>query len=164
MKFLVIAPVTVGFGVGLAVLWAMTTDAGRRWRNKVRDRVASITARPGFRAIKSSDMDWTRNQQHRDLVTYFMKPLFQNTRTGDSIMLVRYPAGEMNPSHTHPVGHGMYVLQGTLVTHRGTFGRDTFVWFPANEVMFHGAGPDEDLIVVFTTNVDSRIEYVRDKN
>ena len=30
------------------------------------------------------------------------------------VRLVRYPAGAINPSHTHPCAHGMYVLEGTL--------------------------------------------------
>jgi hypothetical protein len=32
------------------------------------------------------------------------------------------------------------VLEGELVTHKGTFGPGSFVWFPEGEVMEHGAG------------------------
>ena len=75
--------------------------------------------------------------------------------TGMEIRLVRYPAGVINPPHTHPCGHGMYVLEGTLVTHRGSFGPGSFVWFPEGEVMEHGASADGDVTVVFITNKHS---------
>lgn len=67
------------------------------------------------------------------------KDLFQDLETGMEIRLVRYPAGFVNPLHTHPCGHGMFVLEGTLATRRGTFGPGSFVWFPEGEPMEHGA-------------------------
>ena len=73
---------------------------------------------------------------------------------------MRYPAGVINPRHTHPRGHGMYVLKGTLVTHKGRFPPGTFVWFPEGEVMEHGASAGEDVVVVFVTNKGFRIDYV----
>ena len=57
------------------------------------------------------------------------------------IRLVRYPAGVINPLHTHPCGHGMYVLEGQLVTHKGTFGPGYFVWFPEGETMSTAPAP-----------------------
>ena len=65
----------------------------------------------------------------------------------------------MNPSHTHPCGHGLYVLEGELVTHKGKYGPGTFVWFPEGEVMEHGAGPAGDVTVLFVTNKRFRIDY-----
>lgn len=53
----------------------------------------------------------------------------------------------------------MFVLEGNLVTHRGTPGLGFFVWFPERETMEHGASADED-IVVFITNEAFRIEYL----
>ena len=41
------------------------------------------------------------------------------------VRLVRYPAGAINPMHTHPYAHGMYVLEGTLVTQDGQYGQGT---------------------------------------
>ncbi len=90
----------------------------------------------------------------------FRKDLFQDPETGMEIRLVLYPAGFLNPLHTHPCGHGMFVLEGTLVTHRGNFGPGNFVWFPEGEVMEHGASADGDVIVVFITNKPFRIDYV----
>jgi len=76
------------------------------------------------------------------------------------VRLVRYPAGFLNPRHTHPCGHGMFVLEGTLATHRGTFGAGSFVWFPEGEPMEHGATADRDVVVLFITNKAFRIDYL----
>jgi quercetin dioxygenase-like cupin family protein len=80
--------------------------------------------------------------------------------TGMLVRLVRYPAGVINPAHTHPCGHWMYVLEGTLATHKGDFGPGSFVWFPEGEVMEHGATAAGDVVVVFITNKPFRIDYV----
>src|SRR6201989_3068835 len=90
----------------------------------------------------------------------YRKNLFTDEETGMEIRLVRYPAGIINPAHTHPCGHGMYVLEGTLVTHTGSFPPGSFVWFPEGEVMEHGASAEGDVTVVFVTNKKFRIDYV----
>jgi quercetin dioxygenase-like cupin family protein len=161
MKLLALGPVTVGFGFCLAALWATRTPIVHGWLGKLRDRLQQLTTRVDFKAISAHELQWSRNQLNQHVVTYFMKPLFQNPRTGEVTMLVRYPAGQLNPSHVHPVGHSMYVLQGSLVTHRGTFGPHTYVWFPPNEVMHHGAGPDEDLVALFTVGRNFRTDYLQ---
>ena len=92
----------------------------------------------------------------------FRKELYTDPETGALIRLVRYPAGVINPRHTHPCGHGMYVLEGKLVTHVGTFGPGTFVWFPEGEVMEHGASSEGDVTVLFVTNKAFRIDYVEE--
>jgi quercetin dioxygenase-like cupin family protein len=160
-RLLAIGPVTVGFGFGLAALWAIRTPIVHSWLAKLRERPQQLTTHVGFKAISAHEVDWSRNQLNQHVVTYFMKPQFQHPKTGEVTMLIRYPAGQMNPSHVHPVGHGMYVLQGSLVTHRGTFGPHTFVWFPPNEVMHHGAGPEEDLLALFTVGRDFRTDYAQ---
>ena len=48
---------------------------------------------------------------------------------GGALKLI-YRAGWTNPWHTHPCAHGIYVLDGSLATHQGTFGPGSFVWFP----------------------------------
>lgn len=167
MKTLVLTPIAigVGFGIsfGLTALWGATTELGKQWLREIASRLGSMFERQGFEATLVHELQWSGNQSNRDRVSYFMKPLFNDARSGRVTMLVRYPAGEMNPQHTHPVGHGMYVLRGTLVTHRGSFGPDTFVWFPPHEAMTHGAGPDEDLVALFMTSRNLKTSYVRDK-
>ena len=73
----------------------------------------------------------------------FRKELHIDPDTGAEIRMVRYPAGFVNPNHTHPCGHGLFVLEGTLVTHKGSFGPGTFVWFPEGEAMEHGATAED---------------------
>jgi quercetin dioxygenase-like cupin family protein len=113
-----------------------------------------------FLAIDAARLPW--QERYHDAVgkAIFRKELFTDPDTGMQVRLVRYPAGVINPAHTHPCGHGMYVLEGTLVTHRGAFGPGSFVWFPEGEVMEHGASADGDVVVVFVTNKPFRIDYV----
>src|SRR4051794_27536519 len=57
-------------------------------------------------------------------------PLLNDPETGVMLVKMVYRAGFTNTWHTHPCGHGIYVLDGTLKTHQGTFGPGSFVWFP----------------------------------
>jgi quercetin dioxygenase-like cupin family protein len=113
-----------------------------------------------FLAIDANQLPWEERFNEHIGKALYRKELFSDPETGMLVRLVRYPAGVINPSHTHPCGHGMYVLEGTLVTHKGQFGRGSFVWFPEGEVMEHGASADGDVVVVFITNKAFRIDYV----
>jgi quercetin dioxygenase-like cupin family protein len=110
--------------------------------------------------INTVETEWEERFNEKIGRSLFRKELFDDPETGMMIRLVRYPAGVINPSHTHPCGHGMYVLEGKLVTHQGTYGPGAFVWFPEGEVMEHGASPEGDVTVVFITNKRFRIDYV----
>ena len=118
-----------------------------------------MTASP-FVAIDSNPLPWEERPNERIGRSLFRKELFVDPETGMEIRLVRYPAGVVNPDHTHPCGHGMYVLEGMLVTHKGTYGPGSFVWFPEGEVMEHGASAEGDATVMFVTNKSFRIDYV----
>lgn len=113
-----------------------------------------------FLAIDTAQLPWTESFNEHVGKALYRKELFSDPDTGMLVRLVRYPAGVINPNHTHPCGHGMYVLEGTLVTHNGRFGPGAFVWFPEGEVMEHGASADGDVVVVFITNKAFRIDYV----
>jgi len=111
-------------------------------------------------AIDTRSMPWEERFNERIGRALFRKELYTDPETSAVIRLVRYPAGVINPRHTHPCGHGMYVLEGKLVTHAGTFGPGTFVWFPEGEVMEHGASTEGDVTVLFVTNKAFRMDYV----
>ena len=113
--------------------------------------------------VDTKAMPWDERFNERIGRALYRKELYTDRETGAEIRLVRYPAGVINPSHTHPCGHGMYVLEGRLVTHAGTYGPGTFVWFPEGEVMEHGASAEGDVVVVFVTNKPFRIDYVTEK-
>lgn len=111
-------------------------------------------------AIDSNALPWEERFNERIGRSLYRKNLFIDPETGMEIRLVRYPAGIINPRHTHPCAHGMYVLEGTLQTHTGTYGPGSFVWFPEGEAMEHGATAEADVVVVFITNKPFRIDYV----
>jgi quercetin dioxygenase-like cupin family protein len=113
-----------------------------------------------FFALITQDLPWEPRHNEKLNKLMFRKELHIDPDTGQEIRIVKYPAGFVNPNHTHPCGHGLYVLEGNLVTHKGTFGPGTFVWFPEGEVMEHGATPDADVTVLFITNKPFRIDYV----
>jgi quercetin dioxygenase-like cupin family protein len=92
-----------------------------------------------FYAIDTEAQPWEQRRNEKLGRAIFRKDLYNDPETGVEIRLVRYPAGLVNPAHTHPCGHGLYVVEGELVTHKGTFGPGSFVWFPEGEVMEHGA-------------------------
>ena len=113
-----------------------------------------------FFAIDTADQPWEERFNERIGRALFRKNLYTDPDSGMEIRIVCYPAGIINPAHTHPCGHGMYVLSGTLVTHKGEFGPGCFVWFPEGEAMEHGASAAGDVTVVFITNKSFRIDYV----
>ncbi|MCA9009164.1 MAG: cupin domain-containing protein [Planctomycetaceae bacterium] len=113
-----------------------------------------------FVAIDTNHMPWEERFNEKVARALFRKELYSDPETGMTVRLVRYPAGVVNPNHTHPCGHAMFVLEGNLVTHRGTFGPGSFVWFPEGETMEHGASAEADVVVVFITNKSFRIDYV----
>jgi quercetin dioxygenase-like cupin family protein len=110
--------------------------------------------------VNANEAGWEERFNEKIGKSLFRKELFSDPDTGMIVRLVRYPAGVINPKHTHPCGHGMYVLEGGLVTHEGTYGPGTFVWFPEGTVMEHGAGPEADAVVFMVTNKSFRIDYV----
>jgi quercetin dioxygenase-like cupin family protein len=116
--------------------------------------------KPRLVVVDTKGIPWAEVFNDRIGRALFRKDLFTDPETGVTIRLVRYPAGVINPEHTHPCGHGMFVLEGNLMTHRGTFGPGTFVWFPEGEVMEHGASAEGDVTVLFVTNKAFRIDYV----
>ena len=109
-------------------------------------------------AIDANALPWEERfiPQGRPL---YRKDLITDPETGVEVRMVRYPAGFMNPWHTHPCAHGMFVLEGTLVTHAGCYGPGSFVWFPEGTRMQHGASADQDVTVLFITNKHFEIHY-----
>jgi quercetin dioxygenase-like cupin family protein len=112
-------------------------------------------------ALNVAEMPWQERFNEKIGRALYRKDLYLDPANGMEIRLVRYPSGVINPAHTHPCGHGMYVLEGTLVTHRGRYGPNSFVWFPEGEVMEHGASAEGDVTVVFITNKAFRIDYAQ---
>ena len=160
------------FLVVLAVLACMNTGCNPHSRQSAstvpsaqQSRALSSNAQPAptpapFTAIAVDSVAWEKVNMHPPL-EWFRKRLVTDTAAkGMYISLLRYPAGVINPQHTHPHPHGFFVLDGQLVTNRGTFGPGTFVWFPAGEVIYHGAGRDKDMVALFISGAPFEINYV----
>lgn len=113
----------------------------------------------GFFAVDTAAMPWEEKNNPHLPAPIYRKVLHTDPETGVFFQIVRYPRGIVNPSHTHPCAHAMYVLEGTLVTHRGSFGPGTFVWFPEGEVMAHGAGDGGDVVAMLVSNKAFSINY-----
>lgn len=110
-------------------------------------------------AIDVSSLPWEDVFNAQTGRTIHRKDLLSDPDTGMMIRVVRYPAGFINPLHTHHCGHGMYVLEGVLVTHEGRYGQGSFVWFPEGMEMEHGATAEEAVTVLFITNKVFDIHY-----
>ncbi len=110
-------------------------------------------------SINTNTQEWEARFNETLGKTLYRKNLITDPDTGMEVRLVKYPAGVMNKTHTHPCAHGMYVLEGTLVTHDGQFGPGCFVWFPEGQVMEHGATAGADVTVLFITNKPFEIHY-----
>ncbi len=73
-------------------------------------------------SIDATALPWEEHYSDFLGKTIYRKNLITDPDTGMEVRIVRYPAGVMNKLHVHPCAHGMYVLEGFLVTHAGTFG------------------------------------------
>jgi quercetin dioxygenase-like cupin family protein len=108
----------------------------------------------------SNTMPWQLRHIEELDAEIAVKPLVEDPDTGMSAMKLKYFAGFTNSWHTHNCAHGMYVLDGVLKTHVGSFGPGSFVWFPEGMTMEHGATQDNDVTVLFITNKPLDIHYV----
>jgi len=114
---------------------------------------------PPLIAVDTAAVPWEERTIQKNGLRIFRKELLTDPDTGMLVRIVRYPAGVVNPRHTHPCAHGMYVLEGTLVTHAGSYGPGHLVWFSEGEPMEHGATADADVTVLFFTNKPFEIHY-----
>jgi quercetin dioxygenase-like cupin family protein len=117
----------------------------------------------GMIAIDTTTMAWEERFQAFLGRSNYRKQLLQDPDTGMEIKLLRYPAGFTTTWHTHRCAHGMYVLEGTLVTHAGSFGPGAFVWFPEGMRMEHGATASTDVVMLFITNKKFDIHFLAEE-
>ena len=111
-------------------------------------------------SIDTNTMEWEERFNEAAGKRLYRKDLFKDPDTGMGVTITKYPAGFINPTHDHPCAHGMYVLEGILHTSEGDFGPGSFVWFPEGKIMWHGATPEQDVIIVFISNKTFAINYL----
>ena len=93
-------------------------------------------------SIDTNKQPWERRELPEIDASFLVKLLVADSETGMRVLKVCYKAGFTNISHWHNCAHGMYVLDGVLVTSADNFGPGSFVWFPEGTTMFHGAQND----------------------
>ena len=113
-----------------------------------------------FFSLDAGSLPWEERMNPHLPAPIYRKVLHTDSETGIFFQIVRYPKGVVNPDHTHPCAHAMYVLDGTLVSHAGRHGPGSFVWFPEGEVMRHGATAENDVTVLLVSNKAFAIQYV----
>jgi quercetin dioxygenase-like cupin family protein len=111
-------------------------------------------------AVDTNSQEWVAFPIPEQGVELPAMPLIDDPDTGMQVMKIIYRAGWTNPWHFHSCAHGIYVLEGSLVTHQGTYGPGSFVWFPEGGIMEHGATADADCTFLFITNKPFDIHYV----
>jgi anti-sigma factor ChrR (cupin superfamily) len=89
--------------------------------------------------LDTTSLPWVEGFQAAQGRSNFRKLLLQCPDTGMEVRLLKHPAGFVATWHTHHCAHGLYVLEGTLVTHVGRLGPGGFARFPEGTVMEHGA-------------------------
>jgi quercetin dioxygenase-like cupin family protein len=108
----------------------------------------------------TNSIPWEERINEKTGLKMLGKKLHSDLDTGMMINYYYYPAGVVTPWHVHNCAHGMYVLEGTLYTHDGSYGPGSFVWFPEGTVAEHGAIADGGVTVLFITNKEFNITYL----
>ena len=116
-----------------------------------------------YTVIDTKAVEWDKSFNPRLGVDLGRLMLRKDPDNGAEIRMIRYPQGIVNPKHTHPCGHGIFVLEGKLRTHKGTYGPGTWVWFPEGETMEHGATDEADMTGIFITDRAFEIFYKDDE-
>jgi quercetin dioxygenase-like cupin family protein len=112
-----------------------------------------------LQSVDTTTMPWGELYIEQLKVGIPVKELISDPDTGMSVLKITYKAGFTNVWHRHNCAHGMYVLDGILKTHAGSFGPGSFVWFPEGMLMEHGATQDNDVTLLFITNKPFDIRY-----
>jgi quercetin dioxygenase-like cupin family protein len=126
------------------------------------DRSIAMADEPASQELQSFDsnqMPWGELYIDQLRVGIPLKAFVSDPDTGMSVQMIRYETGFTNPWHRHNCAHGIYVLDGVLKTHAGTFGPGSFLWFPEGMLMEHGATADGPVTTLFITNKPFDIRY-----
>jgi quercetin dioxygenase-like cupin family protein len=121
--------------------------------------MTEATENKALESFDSNTMPWGELYIEQLKVGIPVKAFISDPDTGMSVQKIKYVAGFTNIWHSHNCSHGIYVLDGILKTHEGTFGPGSFVWFPEGMLMEHGATEANDVTVLFITNKPFDIHY-----
>lgn len=108
-------------------------------------------------------MEWKYRPTSTDGKIFGQKVLVKDPDMKMEIVMNRYPAGFTTYMHTHPCGHGLFILKGQMKINEQYFGANTLIWFPEGCVAEHGATAHEDAEVLLISNKEFSIHYVKDE-
>ena len=95
--------------------------------------------------IDTNALPWEERPNEKIGRPIYRKFLIDDPDTGMGVRLTRYPAGVINPWHTHHCAHGMFVLEGTLgLRAPAATGRGRSCGSPRASLMQHGATAEGD--------------------
>lgn len=108
-------------------------------------------------------MEWSYRPNSVTGKVFGQKPLVEDKDMEVSIVMNRYPAGFQTVTHTHPCGHGLYILEGQIKTNGSVYGPETLIWYPEGCVAEHGATQHDDATVLLISNKAFSIHYIKDE-
>jgi anti-sigma factor ChrR (cupin superfamily) len=118
---------------------------------------------PTLQVVDTNPIPWSSLEIPALKASIPIKTCIEDPETGMAVWKIKYVAGFTNISHWHNCSHGIYVLDGVLVTHAGSYGPGSFVWFPEGLTMSHGASQDNDVVILFITNKKFDIHYTHEE-
>ena len=121
--------------------------------------MSDVAPKKELQSVDTNTMPWGELYIEQLKSSIPVKQLILDPETGMSVSKITYKAGFTNVWHRHNCSHGMYVLDGILKTHAGSFGPGSFVWFPEGMLMEYGATQDNDVTLLFITNKPFDIRY-----
>ena len=113
----------------------------------------------GFFALDAAALPWEQRMNPHLPAPIFRKVLHTDPETGVFFQIVKYPKGVINPSHTHPCAHAIYVLEGTW--HYEIAGKP--VTAKAGDVLFVPAGTIHSAKNVGSGNAAELATYLVEK-
>lgn len=120
-------------------------------------------SRRDVQVFDTDRMIWKYRPTSTDKKIFGQLKFFEDTDMHMEVMFNHYPKGFTTYMHTHPCGHGLFILQGQMKINSQYYGPNTLIWFPEGCVAEHGATPFEDVKALLITNKAFSVHYCKDE-
>ena len=117
----------------------------------------------GAQIYDTDRIPWNYRPTSTDSKIFGQKRFFEDPDMHIECVMNHYPAGFTTYMHTHPCGHGLYILEGQMKVNTEYYGKDTLIWFPEGCVAEHGAAASEGAKVLLFSNKQFAIHYMKDE-
>lgn len=122
-----------------------------------------MTENKKVEVLDTNRMPWQVCPTSTDKKVFGQKQLIQDPDIGMESALYEYPAGFTTYMHTHPCGHGHFILEGQMKVNQSYYGPGTFIWYPEGCVAEHGATAFEHAKVLMFSNKPFKVNYCKDE-